>query len=111
RSAPNGDGAQARASPRMTLQSGCRFVVAPHFHLVADWSQRLLVGVGVEEAEGYFFPLLSWRPPTPDELSLLVHASTAPLAPEELEACVCLFQLPGHLESEWWNLLEQGAGM
>lgn len=93
----------------MTLQPGCRFVVAPHFHLPADWPRRLLVGSGVDEADGCFFPQQSWRPPTPDELSLLVRASDGPTPPEELEACVCLFQLPGHLRSEWWKLLEQAA--
>jgi hypothetical protein len=95
----------------MTLQPGCRFVVAPHFHLPADWPRRLLIGAGVEEADGGFFPLPSWRPPTTDELSVLVRASDGPTPPEELEACVCLFQLPGHLRSEWWSLLGQAAGM
>jgi hypothetical protein len=28
---------------------------------------------------------------------------------EELESCVGLFQLPEHLRSEWWKLLEQAA--
>jgi hypothetical protein len=94
----------------MTLQPGCRFAVAPHFHLSGDWSGRLLVGSGVEEANGAFFPRPPWRPPTPDELSLLVRAADGPAPPEETEACVCLFQLPGHLRSEWWLLLEQAAG-
>jgi hypothetical protein len=34
----------------MNLQVGCRFVLAPHFHLPADWPRRLLVGSGVAEA-------------------------------------------------------------
>jgi hypothetical protein len=93
----------------MILQAGCQFVVAPHFHLPADWPRRLLVGAGVEEADGCFFPQHSWRPLTPDELPLLVRASDGPTPPEELEGCVCLFQLPRHLRSEWWNLLEQAA--
>jgi hypothetical protein len=94
----------------MTLQPGCRFVVAPHFHLAADWPRRLLVGAGVEEDGGRFFPRHPWRPPTPDELSLLVGAAEGPVPPEELDDCVCLFQLPGHLGSGWWKLLEQAAG-
>jgi hypothetical protein len=93
----------------MPLQPGCRFVVAPHFHLPADWPRRLRVGAGVEEAGGRFFPRPSWRPPTPDELPFLVRASDGPTPPEEPEDCVCLFQLPGHLRSEWWQLLEQAA--
>jgi hypothetical protein len=94
----------------MSLQPGCRFVVAPHFHLAADWPRRLLVAAGVEEAGGRFLPRRPWRPPAPDELALLVWAAEGPLPPEELEDCVCLFQLPGHLRSGWWKLLEQAAG-
>jgi hypothetical protein len=93
----------------MTLQPGCRFVVAPHFHLPADWPQRLLIGAGVEEVDGGFFPQHPWRPPTTDELPVLVGASVGPTPSEELEACVCLFQLPEHLRSEWWKLLEQAV--
>ncbi len=93
----------------MTLQPGCRFVVAPHFHLTADWPRRLLIGAGVQEADGCFFPHPSWRPPTSDEQALLVRASDGPTPPEELDACICLFQLPGHLRSGWWKLLEQGV--
>ena len=94
----------------MTIQPGCRFVIAPHFHLAADWSRRLLVGAGVEEVNGCFFPLHSWRPPTRDELAVLLRTSEEPTPPEELDTSVCLFQLPGHLRSEWWTRLEQGAG-
>jgi hypothetical protein len=93
----------------MMLQPGCRFVVAPLFHLPDDWPRRLLIGASVEEADGCFFPLHSWRPPTLDELSLLVRPSSDLPASEELDASVCLFQLPGHLGTEWWNLLEQNA--
>ncbi|HKB40572.1 MAG TPA: hypothetical protein VKD72_29370 [Gemmataceae bacterium] len=95
----------------MILQPGCRFAVAPHFHLPAEWAQRLRVGTGVAETDGRFFPQPSWRPPTTDELSLLVRAADGPTTSEELEASVCLFQLPGHLRSEWWKLLEQSAGV
>jgi hypothetical protein len=91
----------------MTLQPGCRFAVAPHFHLRADWPRRLQVGAGVEEAGGSFFPRQSWRPATADELALLVSAADEPA--EELENCVCLFPLPGHLREQWWQLLEIAA--
>jgi hypothetical protein len=95
----------------MTLQPGCRFVVAPHFHMSADWPQRLLVSAGIAEADGCFFPLPSWRPPTAEQLSLLVQTPAAPTPPVELEDCVALFQLPGHLGSQWWNLLEHAPGL
>jgi hypothetical protein len=94
----------------MMLQPGCRFAVAPHFHVPADWPRRLLVGAGVEEADGRFLPRQSWRPPTPGELALLVQEADRPEPSGEPEACVCLFQLPQHLRSEWWQLLDQGAG-
>ena len=51
-----------------------------------------------------------WRQPTADELSLLVWISEEPPPPEELNACICLFQLPEHLRSRWWNLLVAVAG-
>jgi hypothetical protein len=77
----------------------------------ADWSRRLLVGTGVVEVDGCFFPEPSWRAPTPDELPLLIRASDGPLLLEELEASVCLFQLPAHCHSAWWKLLEQASGV
>lgn len=93
----------------MTLQPGCRFVVAPHFHRPADWPRRLFVGTGVDETDGQFVPRHEWRPPTDDELALLVQATDGPSTSEELNDCVCLFQLPGHLGVEWWNLLDRSA--
>jgi hypothetical protein len=93
----------------MTLLPGCRFAPAPHFHLPADWPRRLSIGTGVGETDGGYVPLNSWRPPTADELSLLV-ASAGQQRPEDLEDCACLFQIPQHLRAEWWKLLEQAAG-
>ncbi len=93
----------------MTLQPGCRFAVAPHFHRPADWHRRLFVGTGVDEGDGQFVPRHEWRPPTDDELSVLVRTANGPLTPEELSASVCLFQLPGHLGVEWWSLLDRSA--
>jgi hypothetical protein len=95
----------------MNLLPGCRFVVAPHFHLQADWSRRLLIGAGIEEVDGGFNPRPSWRAPTDGELSLLVRAPDEQPSSEDLQASVCLFQLPGHLRSEWWKVLEQAAGV
>jgi hypothetical protein len=73
-----------------------RFAIAPLFHMPTDWPRRLRVGEGAD-ARG------SWRPPTDDELTLLVQ-------PAEREASVCLFQLPGHLRAGWWGLLEESTG-
>jgi hypothetical protein len=93
----------------MTLQPGFRFVRAPHFHLAVDWPQRLLVGGGLEEVDGRFFPQGPWRQPTEPELSLLT-GRPGEAALDKLEACACLFQLPGHLRSLWWNLFDEAAG-
>jgi hypothetical protein len=93
----------------MTLQPGCRFVVAPHFHLPADWPRRLLVGAGVDEADGGSYSREAWRPPTADELAVLLGPSDEPTSPQEAAESVCLFQLPEHLRSAWWDLLERAA--
>jgi hypothetical protein len=95
----------------MTLQPYCRFVVPPRFHFLADWPRRLLVRAEVEESDGCFIPQTSWRSPTTDELAMLAHSSVEPASPEELADCVCLFQLPRHFRSAWWNLLEEAAGV
>lgn len=93
----------------MTLQAGCRFAIAPHFHLPGDWTQRLSVGRGVaEEAGGVFVPRSDWRPPTPDELALLARSGDEPEG--ELQNCICLFRLPEHLGADWWDLLGRAAG-
>src|SRR5262245_46073853 len=93
----------------MILRPGCRFVVAPRFHLPPDWQRRFDIGIGLEEMGGRFFPRNCWRPPTTDELDLLLPPSTEPMSDEELDASICLFQLPTHLQTAWWMLLEQGA--
>src|SRR5262249_53035602 len=81
----------------------------PRFHLAADWSDRLFVGVGTDVVDDRFFPRSSWRPATPDELSLLVRDVDESTPAEELDTSLCLFRLPDHLRSELWSQLEQGA--
>lgn len=83
-----------------------RFAVAPHFYMQSEWSRRLQSGVTGESSLG---PCPSWRSLTPDELAVLVWSKGQPLTAKDLEDCVCLFQLPGHLCSTWWKMLEQGA--
>src|SRR5262249_8907689 len=91
-------------SCRMTIRSGCQFAVAPHFHLPFDWSRQLFIAAEVARSDGCGLPRQAWRPPTPDELSLLVRTFDGETRPEELSDCVCLFQLPAHLQSKWWRL-------
>src|SRR5262245_51857840 len=92
----------------MILQPGSRFTIAPHFQLTADWPRRLRVGAGVEEIEGCFLPRGPWRSPTAEELAALVWDRAAP-AQEGAGDCVCLFRLPAHFLTAWWEVLGQAA--
>jgi hypothetical protein len=96
----------------MKLLPGCRLVVAPHFHPSADWPRRLSLGAGVEQTADGLLPRPPWRPAGADELALLVLDPAQPTAREELSDCLCLFVVPGHLRSAFWDLLasphEQG---
>jgi hypothetical protein len=94
----------------MNLLSGFRCAVAPHFHLPIDWSQRLRLGAIVEE-QGCFVPQPPWRPANDEELAQLVRDPSLPAAPEDMEASLCLFKIPEHLYSGWWQLLEQSQGL
>jgi hypothetical protein len=89
----------------MNLTRGYSLVVAPFFHLPVDWSGRLLVGAGVEEEQGRFVPRPPWRAPTAAELAALSPDLVEPQR-EDFERCLCLFALPLHLQSVWWDLLE-----
>jgi hypothetical protein len=91
----------------MTSPLRCRLRVAPRFHLEPDWAARLAVGTGVREADGRFFPRGPWRPLTAEELHLLTGGSE-PDMDNDAEAG-CLFQIPGHLRSAWWDLLDRSA--
>ena len=87
----------------MNLTHGHPLVVAPFFHQSVDWSGRLLVSGGVEEEQGRFVPQPSWRAPTAAELAALV-TDRAPAQRDDLEGCLCLFALPQHLQTTWWDL-------
>lgn len=93
----------------MTPPPCFRFAVAPHFHLSTDWRRRLRIGDGGQVIDGFIRPP-SWRPPTLDELSRAVRPATEPMSDEEQGELVCLFQLPEHLRSAWWQLLERAVG-
>ena len=108
----------------MNLLPGCRFAVAPKFHLSADWATRITIGTGVEEADGRFFPRGPWRAPTPGELALLVAREPAatplgalpllddpvpPARTDVLNDHICLFQIPEHLRDAWWTLVGESA--
>jgi hypothetical protein len=90
----------------MNLTHGHRLVVAPCFHQSVDWSSRLLVSGGVEEAQGRFVPQPPWRAPTAAELAALVTDSS-PAQRNDLDSCLCLFPLPQHVQTTWWGLLDR----
>jgi hypothetical protein len=90
----------------MNLTHGHRLVVAPLFHQSVDWSSRLLVGGGVEQDQGRFVPRPPWHAPTAAELAALVP-DRAPAERDDLDRCLCLFALPQHLQTMWWDLLDR----
>lgn len=91
----------------MSLKPGCRFTVAPRFHITGDWSRRLLIGSGVDELDGDFVPRDSWRHPTAGELSMLIAGGEETAV--QPHGCACLFTLPEHLRTHWWKVLEAAA--
>jgi hypothetical protein len=90
----------------MILTHGHPLVVAPFFHQSVDWSSRLLVSGGALEDEGRFVPQPPWRAPTAAELAALI-ADRAPAQRDDLDGCLCLFALPQHLQTTWWDLLDR----
>jgi hypothetical protein len=90
----------------MNLTHGHPLIVAPFFHLSGDWPSRLLVSSGVEEEQGRFVPRPPWSAPTAAEMAVLSSDSAAAHC-EDYERCLCLFALPLHLQSAWWDLVEK----
>ncbi len=90
----------------MNLTHGHRLSVAPLFHQSVDWSSRLLVGGGIAEEHGRFLTWPPWRAPTAAELAALVDDG-APIQCDRPDGCLCLFTLPQHLLTSWWNLLDR----
>jgi hypothetical protein len=90
----------------MNLSHGHLLVVAPFFHQSIDWPSRLLMSSGVAQEQGRFVAWPPWRAPTAAELAALV-ANHAPARRDDLNACLCLFALPQHLQTTWWDLLNR----
>jgi hypothetical protein len=91
----------------MTPLAGFRFVVAPHFHLDVDWPGRLSLAASVELTAQEPMVRPPWRTVQTDELAMLLLDPTQPGAREELPRCVCLFVVPVHLRSAFWDLVAQ----
>jgi hypothetical protein len=90
----------------MNLAHGHPLVVAPLFHQSVDWPGRLLVSGGVEHEQARFVPRPPWRAPTAAELAALAPDPTATHG-QDFEHSLCLFALPLHLQSAWWDIVER----
>jgi hypothetical protein len=77
------------------LQAGYRFCNAPRFHAAWAWPERLRLGSGD-----------AWRPPTEAELALLVAGEAGD---DTWGRDVCVFAVPEHLRSLWWDLVAAAA--
>jgi hypothetical protein len=93
----------------MTLRPGFRLVVAPHFHLDADWSGRVSLGAGLEPTAQGFVPRAPWRPAGTEELAALVPSG--PVSRDESSGCLCVFVVPVHLRSAFWDMLARTQGL
>ena len=91
----------------MTLSAGLRLVVAPNFHIEVDWQSRVQLGTAVELSSLGLVPPSTWRPPSAEELALLVSPERP--ATEHLNGFLPLFVLPVHLRSTFWNMLARGS--
>src|SRR5262245_61724486 len=89
----------------MTPLPGVRFVAAQYVHLDIDRPARLSLGAGVESTAQGPVPRPPWRPASADELVALVLDPTRPITREELPGCLCLFVVPVHLRSGFWDQL------
>lgn len=70
----------------MTPPPQLKFAVAPHFHLVIDWSARI------------------------QKCGSDASAWQIQLDATDRDSCALLFALPEHLRARWWTMLEQSAG-
>jgi len=91
----------------MTLLPGVRFAVAPNFHLDIDWAGRVSIGASVVRTAGRPVACPPWRSASAEEVAALVLDPTQPGARDELPNCLCLFAVPAHLRSAFWDLLAQ----
>jgi hypothetical protein len=78
-------------------------IAAPHFHISLDWRQRILLS-----AEGKAdLASQAWRAPDEREVEQLNASGTPGAGAPNVEDCLALFNLPRHLLSVWWQIMDR----
>jgi hypothetical protein len=91
----------------MTLLSGLRLLVAPNFHIEVDWPNRVQLGARAENTAHGLVPVQPWRPASTEELAILVLPES--VAPMDFTNSLCLFVIPVHLRTSFWNMLARSS--
>jgi hypothetical protein len=70
------------------------FAIAANFQCKGSWMERLLLSEGGD-----------WRAPHDDEVGGLTRQEP----PEDTTACSCLFSVPEHMRTRFWEVLDKEA--
>ena len=87
----------------MELQPGFTLGVAARFHVRSRWAERLCLNGGIERVDAGLHPRADWRPPTADELSMLVDEAPPGANPLRTN----LLAIPAWLRTAWWDHVDQ----
>jgi len=85
------------------LQPGFTLGVAARFHVRSRWAERLRVSDDMERVDAGLDPRVDWRPPTADELSMLVDEAPPGVNPLRTN----LLAIPAWLRTAWWDHVDQ----
>jgi len=85
------------------LQPGLTLGVAARFHVRSRWAERLCLNGGIERVDAGLHPRADWRPPTADELSMLVDEAPPGVNPLRTN----VLAIPAWLRTAWWDHVDQ----